>query len=371
MRILYFSRDYGPHDHRFLSAIAEAGHEIFFLRLERRNLSTEQRPLPPRVREIAWVGGESLFSWFRVAHFLQDLRKVIADVKPDLFHAGPLPTCGTLAAASGFHPLVLVSWGSDLLYDAQRKVFTRWLTRYSLRHADVLIGDCLAVRHAAQAFAFPENKIITFPWGVDLQRFSPHGGDGGLRAQLGWEKAFVLLHMRSWERFYGAEMVMRVFLHLASNYPELHLLMPGSGSLTSRLQKMIRKAELENRVYFPGQLKQDLLPNYYRAADLYVSASRSDGSSVSLMEALACGLPALVSDIPGNREWVELGEEGWLFPLEDEAALADCIVTAIEQRNSLKEMSKRARHRAEGRANWERNKTGLFRAYDLAMKGVT
>ena len=58
----------------------------------------------------------------------------------------------------------------------------------------------------------------------------------------------------------------------------------------------------------------------YRAADLYLSASHSDGSSVSLMEALGCGLPVLVSDIPGNREWVTDGEQGWLFPDGDDAA---------------------------------------------------
>ena len=65
-------------------------------------------------------------------------------------------------------------------------------------------------------------------------------------------------------------------------------------------------------------------------ADLYISPSHVDGSSVSLMEALACGLPCLVSDIPANQEWVREGENGWLFPDGDDERLAGKILAAVQ-----------------------------------------
>ena len=90
-------------------------------------------------------------------------------------------------------------------------------------------------------------------------------------------------------------------------------------------------------------------PGFYRSADLYLSASHSDGSSVSLMEALACGRPVLVSDIPGNREWIENSPAGWLFPDGDDAALAEGILKAYRERTEFEAQP------AMRRANWPKS----------------
>ena len=116
-----------------------------------------------------------------------------------------------------------------------------------------------------------------------------------------------------------------------------------------------------------GLVGQEKLPSYYRAADLYVSASHSDGSSVSLMEALASGVPALVSDIPGNKEWVEPGVAGWQFLDGDVEALAKGIVNAVKQGKRLKKIGKAARAQAEERADWPKNFEKLLEAYEMAI----
>ena len=90
-------------------------------------------------------------------------------------------------------------------------------------------------------------------------------------------------------------------------------------------------------------------------ADVYISPSHVDGSSVSLMEALACGLPCLVSDIPANKEWVVENENGWLFRDGDAEHLAQKILAAVAQRQSLPEIGQASRRSAELRADWKRN----------------
>jgi len=110
------------------------------------------------------------------------------------------------------------------------------------------------------------------------------------------------------------------------------------------------------------------MPSLYHAADLYVSGTHSDGSSVSLMQALACGLPVLVSDIPGNREWITPGEAGWLFQDGNSDELAEGILTAARQRNNLAEIGKSARMLAERRADWTKNFPRLFEAYRIAVE---
>jgi len=365
-RILYFSRSYTPHDHRFLNALAGTPHKVFFLQLENGGRKTEERELPQGIAKITWHGGNGPFRWRDVPELTADLQQVIRAVKPDIIHAGPVQSAAYLAARSGFQPLVTMSWGSDLLLDAERNDTMRRVTRYTLKRTTVLAGDCEAVKDKATQFGFDPKRAVLFPWGVDLQRFSPGRADD-FRANLGWPNAFVALSLRSWEPLYGVDVLARGFVRAARQAPELRLLMWSGGSMEKEIRRIFEQAGMLDRVHFTGQINQNDLPLYYHAADLYLSASHSDGSSVSLMEALACGLPALVSGIAGNREWLADSEAGWLFSDGDDQTLAEGILHAYRRRNNLQPVRLAARALAEKRADWKVNFQRLLYAYDLAL----
>ncbi len=367
-RILYFSRDYTPHDHRFLSALARTSHQVFYLRLERGGRDLEDRPLPPEITQVRWAGGRRPARLRDGPTLLRDLRRVIRAVQPDLIHAGPVQRSAFLAALAGFRPLISMTWGYDLLFDAERNAAWRWATRFTLRRSDLLIADCATLRDRAVAYGMPPDRVVYFPWGIDLQRFSP-GADGGLRARKGWEDAFVVLSNRAWEPLYGVDVVAHAFVRAAQRMPGLRLLLLGGGSLAAELRRIFQAGGVLDRVAFVGYVPQRDLPRYYRAADLYVSASHSDGSSISLLEALACGLPAAVSDIPGNREWVTPGETGWWFPDGDAPALAEVLQAAAADRARLAAMRQRARALAEARADWSQNFQQLLAAYARVLGG--
>ena len=148
---------------------------------------------------------------------------------------------------------------------------------------------------------------------------------------------------------------------------KLKLSILGTGSQASQLQDIFKSGNIMDRVYLPGQVSQSDLPHYYQSADLYLSASHIDGSSVSLMEALACGRPVLVSDIPGNREWIDPGVNGWWFEDGNSDDLAEKILMAADQRQELSSMSAAARHLAEEKADWERNFPLLLDAYEAVL----
>jgi glycosyltransferase involved in cell wall biosynthesis len=366
-------------------------HQVVLLQLERRGAELESRALPPEVHLAPWRGGQRPARWQDGPALWLDLKRVIREVKPDLIHAGPVQTAGLLAALSGFHPLVIASWGSDLLRDADRNGWYRWATRTALGRADALIGDCQIVRQKALQFGFPSGRIVIFPWGVDLEHFSPEWRQpaqppAGLsrepaesprmgeekegrqfRSRLGWDEAFALISTRSWEPVYGVDVVAQAFVQAARDLPELRLFMLGTGSQAGMLRRIFEQGDVLDRVYFGGQVDFDNLPRFYRASDLYLGASHSDGSSVSLMEALACGLPVAISDIPGNREWISDGVQGWFFPDGDAAALADRIRLAVSQKVHLGNFGQAARALAEQRADWSKNSHCLLQAYQMAL----
>ena len=365
MRILYFSRYYTPHDHRFLSALAETEHQTSYLRLEQNVVAYEASPLPEKIKPLAWRGGKSIVHWHDGPSLLRDIRRILQAIRPELVLAGPLQRSALLIALTGYKPLVSMSWGYDLIYDAQRNALWSWMTRYTLSKSSVMIGDCTTIRNLAVEYGMPAERIITFPWGVDLEKYSPKGDSYQASKNQGF---FTLLSTRGWEPIYGTKMIAEAFIKAATSRPDIRLVMLGNGSQQAEIKQLFQQAGVINRVSTPGVVNQNGLPQYYHDADLYVSASHSDGSSISLLEAMSSGIPVLVSDIAGNAEWVTSSENGWLFPDGDVDALAQKILRAADLRNDLAQMGVRAHKLAEARANWKKNFPKLLTTFELARQ---
>jgi glycosyltransferase involved in cell wall biosynthesis len=361
MRVLYLSRGNNPHDRRFLRALANTEHEVTFIPLE-TTAAREREHIPKKV-EVLDLGETADDPVEGESEQLGMLSKIADRLSPDLVHAGPIQRGAYLAARLDLHPLVSMSWGSDLLVEAQTGE-GREVAEYTLQRSDVLVCDCEVVREAAIALGMPRERTVVFPWGVDLTRFSAEGDS--LREALGWQSSFVVLSTRPLEEFYGSDVIVEAFIEAAAREPTLRLLMLGDGSLGTSLRGELEIAGVMDRVHAPGVIGEDDLPAYYRTADLYVSASHSDGSSISLLEAMASGRPALVSDIPGNKEWVRSGENGWLFSDGNVQVLATDLVKAASSRLELAEMGARARQTVEARGDWRRNFPKLLEAYQLA-----
>jgi glycosyltransferase involved in cell wall biosynthesis len=360
MRLLYFSRDYTTHDHRFLTALSKTSHQVYYLRLEGGGLPLEERPLPQAIEQVEWAGGHKHAAVKDGLHLVNDLCRVIHLIKPHLIHAGPIQRSAFLVALAGFHPLVSMSWGYDLLHDAQVNPLWGWATRFTLHHSDAMVGDCETIRKLAISYGMRDDRIITFPWGIDLKDFNItiHQLD---------KPTFSLLSTRSWEPIYGIDVIARAFTIAARKHPELRLILLGNGSRAAAIRQTLLVGAAYDKVSFPGIVSYAELPGYFGNADVYVSASHSDGTSISLLEALATGTPAIVPDIPGNREWVTPGENGWLFPDGDAEELASTILNAMDRRQLLPALGRKARLVAEARADWEKNSIQLEKAYTLAL----
>ena len=361
MRILYFSRNYTPHDYRFLNSLSGTDHEVFYLRLEADKRQIEDRPVPANIHQIHWAGGQRKFRWRDVPRLTLDLRRLTHEIKPDLIHAGPIQTCAFIAALSGFHPLLAMSWGYDLVMDADKSNWMRWATRYTMKRSAFFTSDANVSRDKAIAFGMAPEKTVIFPWGTDIEYFT---AKTFRRANV---QTFTLFCSRSWEPIYGVDVLAKAFVKVAGANPDVSLLLLGGGSQGSRIRQILMSGDVLERVHFGGQIAHKDLPRWYHMADLYISPSHVDGSSVTLMEALASGLPCLVSNIPGNREWIEEGVNGWLFRDGDVDDLAGKILNAIKNRSSLQKIGEAARRTAEQKADWKKNFGKLLETYNSIM----
>ena len=375
MKIIYFSKNYTPHDYRFLSSLARTAHEVFFLQLEATIRQTEDRTIPENVQQILWAGGQREFRWRDVPRLTFDLRRIIEEIKPDLIHAGPIQNCAFLTVLSGFRPVLTMSWGYDLVMDADKSAWMQWLTRYTLRRAQYFTCDANVTREKAIVYGMNPQKTVVFPWGVDLERFHPKAREGkgwnagvkGHKSKIENQKSITLFCSRSWESIYGVDVLAKAFVKVAAQNPNLNLILLGGGSQGPHLRQIFMSGGVLDRVHFGGQVGQRDLPRWYHMADIYISTSHVDGSSVTLMEALASGIPCIVSDIPGNREWIEDNVNGWLFRDGDVDDLAEKILHAIKNKKSFKKIGEAGRKTAEQKADWKKNFGKLLEAYDAMM----
>jgi L-malate glycosyltransferase len=361
MRIIYFSKNYTPHDYRFLSSLSKTEHDVFFLQLEASQRQIEDRPLPENVQQIPWVGGGGEFRWRDAPRLTFDLRRLTREIKPDLIHAGPIQNCAFIAALSGFRPILAMSWGYDLVMEADKSSWMRWVTRYTLKRSAFFTSDANVTRMKAVAYGMDPGKTVIFPWGTDIEHFSPK------TFQPSSLQTFTLFCSRTWESIYGVDVLAKAFVKVAGANPDVNLILLGGGSQGARIRQILMNGGVMERVHFGGHVGQKDLPRWYHMADLYISPSHVDGSSVTLMEALASGLPCLVSDIPGNREWIENGVNGWLFRDGDVDDLAEKILHAIKNRQSFTKIGEAARKTAEQKADWKRNFGKLLEVYERIL----
>jgi glycosyltransferase involved in cell wall biosynthesis len=372
MRILYFTRAYAIHDAQFLRKLAVSPHEVWFLPYSPADCADWR--LPDRVHLARWPHPNAPLDgnpdgWLAsMPHF----ETILAAVRPDVLHAGPIQPCGFMASLSGFHPLLLMSWGSDVLMEAQASDRARWIARHTLRNADMLLCDCRAVREKAfELHPFDEARIVEVPWGVDLQAFTPGPPAEQRGTRFGWEDAFVILSTRNWEPIYGTEILLNAFRLAFESNKRLRLVLVGSGSLSPYVRNFVSDPELRGAVHLAGAVAHEELPRYFRQADLYLGCSFVDGTSVSLLEAFASGLPVVVSDLPANREWVLPGENGWLATPGRPGGFAEAILEAAAFDSAhLSEIARANRKLATVRADWHANFQKVLSAYDaLARAG--
>ncbi len=354
LKVLYISSGYTTHDRRFLSSFVLAGWSVVHLPMTSERLDT--RPLPAGVEWLDWNDGEwpaARADWLRL---IGRLELILKDLQPDVTIAGPIQSGALIAALAGAKPLVTVSWGTDVLVDADRDRLCGHASERALNSSALAFGDCRAVREAIKLHsALTDEAIITFPWGIDLEKYRPSTPAHPLRGQLGWTACEVFISTRAWEPVYAIDVLLDAFAEVRRSRPGARLLLLGDGSLREELNAQIARLGLSKAVHAAGRVSQDDMAGLFTMSDVYVSSALSDGTSVSLLEAMACGLPAVVSDSYGNLEWVSAGVNGALAVPGNAGSLAQAMLTVVGDSAAREAMGKTNAAEARLRANWNVN----------------
>ena len=355
MKLAYISQGYSPHDLRFLRAFTAHGAEVFFLSLPggRR----ESRPVPDGV-EVHLLPAAAESRGFPG----RDALRRLAAWRPDVMLAGPLHTGAVLASLLRQVPLVAMSHGFDLLYVLPAGSAPRRRIARVLRRAHGFFADCPALLAEGKRLrAFADDATVCLPWGIEGGADEAGLARGAaLRRSLGWERATVLVSLRNWEPVYAVPELVAAFAGCAARHDGLRLILGGSGSQSAAVRKLIQESNLTEKIHCPGSVPESEVWTLLGAADGYVSSARSDGSSISLLQAMAAGLPALVQDTGGNRDWIAEAVHGWFFHVDAAATFAQAAEQFLEARPRWQEIARASRSRVASEANWGENQKRLI-----------
>jgi glycosyltransferase involved in cell wall biosynthesis len=319
MKIAFISGGSSIHERRLATKAKERGHEVALISMRHTKVEFNipgvdfyhYYPRTPRLRVIPMV---------------LHLRKLLRRIRPDVIVTSNPSTYGFFAALSGFHPHVALPWGTDVLHIPYNSWVARQETRFTLRQADMVI--CLSSEIQTRVQELSSGPLSKFPIvpvsSPDNQRFAPQ--ESWVRRELGWHDNKVLIMTRSpYPVIYGVEFFVEALPIVLAAEPDTRIIMVGSGSLDREVRARVTEMGLQDKVHFAGRVDNDDMPAYLNAADIYVSTSFTDGASVSLLEAMACGLPVVVSDIFANRDWIKSGENGLLINIGDYDAVRNAI----------------------------------------------
>ena len=359
---------FSPFEYRFLEVLSRK-HEVTVAVLTRSAKSSWEKiapegtrlvhlrdlPLPRYVPLPARLALENSSRAMAVALLIRTLRPTIV--------IGNWITrdSGLYCALVGYHPFLAVAWGSDILVEARRWLIMRMLARFTLRMADGVIVDSEIQKRAVLSMGCKSSKIYCFPWGIDLHRFSP-GKTKRVREELGWLHDKIVVSTRKQLPIYGVECLVRAMPLVLARINDVKLLVVGGGPLLEYHKSLAKRLGIENQVKFLGNVANHLLPAILNVADVYVSTSFSDGSSASLMEAMACGLPVVVTRIPANEEWVVHGINGFLVRPGDSVNLADHVIRLLQDERLRLHMGEANLEVAKMRADWRVNSLVLERS---------
>ena len=365
MHIAYLSSVLSVHDERFLRKLVERGYQTSLV-------TYFPGPLPSRITDIRGLQivhqrpkrllrfQSALFGFKRAS-----LQRILQVLKPDILHSGYVWKDGFLGARTGFHPHLVMPWGSDILVEPGRFLVLKWIVQYVLRQADMITCDCEVVADRIVALSgVPRDRIVVFPWGVDHAVFNPYVVPASVRSDRRWVDQPVLIMNRNFEPIYNVAGFLHALRQVLKQRPDVRILLGGTGSEEQRLRNMVHDFGLRDVVQFLGRVSPARMAECLVASDVYVSNSFSDGSSISLLEAMSCGLPVVVSDVPANFEWVIPGENGFVVRRGDTTDLATTLLVALSDDDRLRRMSLRNLEIARARADWERNFAMLERMYE-------
>ncbi len=296
---------------------------------------------------------------------LAQVREYLVQERVDILHCHQYTpyVYGVLAAA--FHRIKVIFTEHGRFHPDRRRLKRVLLNPLLSKCTDHLTAISLATRAALIRFEnFPGHRISVIYNGI-VPGTNGLPVNGSLRDALGIPvKAHVLGSVGRLDPIKNQAMMLRVLKQLLEKYPDTFLVLVGDGPERENLQELTRRLKLTSRVIFAGYQADPQL--YYGIMDIFLLTSHSEGTAMTLLEAMAAGLPCVVTDAGGNAEIIENDGTGLVVPRGCEEDLANRITRLLADNANMSKFGEAARQRFEKEFTAKKMTRSYETLYDTA-----
>lgn len=316
MILLLIADSRSIHTQRWAEYFARRGHEVHIITYDPMN-----RTIPGVTEYVLTSRTGNLYLAFIPRHFA--IKKLVKQIRPDLIHAH-------FIAKYGFHlpglcrcPAIVSAWGDDVLILPKKSRLIRWYTRRVLDSVDLAYAVSKNIeQHIIADFSIAGSKVRYLPFGIDTDMFSQKTGEN--RKDRDTVEVFS---NRGYFPVYDNATLLIGFAIAYRKDLRLHLTLKGDGPLENEIRDLVAALNLNDVVTFRKRTTYADVPDDYRGADIFITTSVSDGTPVSILEAMASGLPCIATAVGGIPEWVEHNQTGLLIKPGSPEQVADAILT--------------------------------------------
>jgi glycosyltransferase involved in cell wall biosynthesis len=271
-----------------------------------------------------------------------------------------------LAALWARVPIIIDHWHGFDGFNRKRRLVGRWLGRFT--YLSLAVSEAVR-RYIIQQCHLNPDKVRVVYNGIDGRRFQNGRPRALVRAEIGLPLDLpvigIVSRLEHWDK--GHQELFEAMALLRSRYT-LHALIVGDGLYRAAMVRRVQELGLAGQVHFLGN-REDI-PDLLAAMDIFVLPSHNEGFCLAVAEAMAAGLPVIVSEVGGLPEVVQHQASGLLIPPGDAAALARGLSQLLENPAWAHSLGERARERVMTLFSLERMAAEIQEIYDEAVKGI-
>ena len=283
----------------------------------------------------------------------------------DVIHAHtvlPITTMGLILKRLTGKPLVSVIHESQFLFGMKKRWY-RWLARKSLSGADFVHANSIELKSVAETLNLPK-PVHLIGNAVDTQQFRPVRKNIIRKEISAEEKVQIVITTRRFVPKNGVIYLIKAIPLVLAQAKNVHFYVIGDGPERNNVEQEIRQLGITAQVTLKGAIRNEELPMYLNSADLYVLPSLKEGTSIAGLEAMACGLAMVGTNVGGIPEIITEDVNGYLCMPENPTDLANAIVHALKNKKRLGAESSRM---VKKYFSWDKRSKEITTIYDTVI----
>lgn len=365
MKIVLLAAGNDIHSVRWANQLSENGNEVHLCYV------SNQKPFLDKFGSKVFLHELKIPAPFGYYMNILQLRKIIKLIKPDILNAHYSSGYGTLGRLVGFSPYLISVYGSDVYDFPYKRKANMSIIKKNLSAADALASTSYAMAYqTSRLINYPVTDIYITPFGVNIEKFCKQNVNK-------YEDTIVIGSIKKLSPKYGIRYGILAIDYLVNNLLlesqqnlSVKYFIYGEGEEKAELMQLVKQCNLQNEVEFKGRIPNDKVPLALNQFDIFLGTSNSESFGVAIVEAMACEVPVIVTDVDGFKEVVDNGKAGIMVPRKDFKAMAKQIYNLIKQPNLRLKIGAIQRRRVVEKYNWLDNVRKMEIVYNELISNV-